>query len=149
MRGAFKGTVVDYVGYNLWHNGAAVSDEDAAIKDRHTTAIYTDVAVAQLSAATSSDTAAPFFLYLAYQAVHAPMEVPSSYIDGTIANGCDAMASDEITGDSRKVTPRSRTPQCSSIQTDLTSCISTKAIASSMSPQSWSHWTRCCAGWFR
>jgi hypothetical protein len=107
MRGPYKETKVDYAGYNLWHNGNAVDEEDKLVKNRHSTDIYTNVAIAQLSAARAADLAEeitkPFFLYLSYQAVHAPMEVPVSYIDGTVPNGCDAIADDAVLGDKRKV----------------------------------------------
>jgi arylsulfatase A-like enzyme len=104
MRGPYKETQVDFSGSNLWHNGAAVDDEDKLVKGQHTTDIYTNVAVAQLSAAHAASSTTPFFLFLSYQAVHAPMEVPPHYVDGTIDNGCDAVSlyDSDAYGDKRK-----------------------------------------------
>jgi arylsulfatase A-like enzyme len=102
LRGEYKAHTVDMVGYNLWHNGDPVSDYDRLVQNRHTTAIYTDVAIAQLKASYKSNPTTPFFLYLSFQAIHAPMEVESKYIDGTIDNGCNLIAYDETLGNNRK-----------------------------------------------
>jgi len=90
MRGTdYKTTSVKYSGFNLWHNGNPVADSEELVFKRHSTDIYADVAKAQLTAAVSSTQ--PFFAYLSFQAVHAPMEVPSDYVDGTVDNGCAAI----------------------------------------------------------
>jgi arylsulfatase I/J len=102
MRGDYKKNTVNLVGYNLWHNGYPVSDDETLVKNRHSTDIYTDVAISQLKAASVSNNA-PFFLYLSFQAVHAPIEVEAKYIDGTIDNGCDAIADDATLGNKRKL----------------------------------------------
>jgi arylsulfatase I/J len=99
MRGPYKSTELEFEGFNLWHNGATVSDDDALVKGRHSTDIYTDVAKLQLTAAASSKQ--PFFAYVSHQAVHAPMEVGQAFVDGTVPNGCDAIAASEVAGDNR------------------------------------------------
>ena len=77
--------------YNLWRNEAPVDDGDAAVYNRHTTRIYTDAAVEQIRALGGSTQ--PFFMYLAFQAVHSPMQVEDKYVNGSLPTGCKAITS--------------------------------------------------------
>ena len=91
MRGAdYKSLTVKYIGFNLWHDGEYVSDDDDRVSGKHTTEAYTDFAIEQLQ---TLDTSLPFFMYLSFQAVHSPIEVPARYTDGSVANGCSSIVS--------------------------------------------------------
>lgn len=77
-------------GYNLWENDAPVVEQPSnAI---HSTALYSTRAIDLV--ATHEFGENPLFLYLAYQAVHGPMQVDSKFVDGSIPNGCDKISAD-------------------------------------------------------
>jgi len=58
--------------------GRGCSQVDWAARGVYTTHLFTSSAVELIA---SHDTSTPLFLYLAYQAVHSPDQVPQSYID--------------------------------------------------------------------
>jgi len=58
--------------------GANCSVVDWAANGTYSTHLFTQWAINVIDA---HDTSEPLFLYLAYQAVHAPAQVPQSYID--------------------------------------------------------------------
>lgn len=64
---------------------------DATVHNRHTTNIYTDAAVDQIR--TLKGSTQPFFMYLAYQAVHSPMQVEDRYVNGSLPTGCNSITS--------------------------------------------------------
>lgn len=67
--------------------GANCSIVDWPNKGRYSTELYASAAVARIAA---HDPATPLFLYVAFQAVHAPDQVPQSYIDPYNATIADA-----------------------------------------------------------
>ena len=67
--------------------GAGCSVVDWANKGRYSTELYASAAVARIAA---HDVATPLFLYVAFQAVHSPDQVPQSYIDPYNATIADA-----------------------------------------------------------
>ncbi|GFO45151.1 arylsulfatase b [Plakobranchus ocellatus] len=64
----------NFCGYDLRDMERQVTDKNGT----YSTLLYTHKAVDLLKGKTAADK--PFFLYLAYQAVHSPMEAPESYI---------------------------------------------------------------------
>jgi arylsulfatase A-like enzyme len=70
-----------YTGYNLWEDGTVSSDNFGTT---HSTHLYAGKAVEYIS---DFDDSKPFFIYLAFQAVHEPMEVGNeAYITDTSCN---------------------------------------------------------------
>mmetsp|Transcript_74201 Transcript_74201/g.211767 ORF Transcript_74201/g.211767 Transcript_74201/m.211767 type:complete len:679 (+) Transcript_74201:101-2137(+) len=82
MRGPeYKSTKYLYTGYNLVHNDEPVPDEE--VEGMHSTDIYTGKALEFLDAAAAAirdpkTEAQPWFMYLAYQAIHSPMQTVSN-----------------------------------------------------------------------
>ncbi|KAK7478758.1 hypothetical protein BaRGS_00029969 [Batillaria attramentaria] len=66
-------SIAGYCGYDLRDNDTPVKTESG----NYSTHLFTDRAISLIK---SHDKSKPMFLYLAYQAVHAPMEVPESYV---------------------------------------------------------------------
>jgi arylsulfatase I/J len=70
-----------YTGYNLFENGTLSADNYG---NTHSTHLYAGKAIEFVE---SFDTSAPFFLYLAFQAIHDPIEVGNpAYISDTSCN---------------------------------------------------------------
>ena len=67
--------------------GAGCSTVDWANKGRYSTELYASSAVARIAA---HDASKPLFLYVAFQAVHSPDQVPQKYIDPYNASIPDA-----------------------------------------------------------
>lgn len=80
----YKTTKFLFTGSNMWHNDEHMMDSE--IDGFHSTDIYTQKAIEFLRA--NEDSSQPWFMYLAYQAVHAPMQAVNAFTDGTIQNGC-------------------------------------------------------------
>jgi arylsulfatase A-like enzyme len=63
---------VIWQGYNLWENGVVSEDNYGST---HSTHLYSGKAVEYLAKLDEEDDDKPFFMYVAYQAVHDPIEV--------------------------------------------------------------------------
>ena len=63
---------VIWQGYNLWENGEVSEDNYGST---HSTHLYSGKAVEYMAKLDAEDDDKPFFVYLAYQAVHDPIEV--------------------------------------------------------------------------
>lgn len=93
----YKSKTYLYSGLNMWANDQHV--DEAEVADTHSTDLYTDKALEFLKASTEDEELAgqPWFMYLAYQAVHAPMQATDEYVDGTVKNGCKELHSEDKT----------------------------------------------------
>lgn len=83
----FKETHYLFTGANMWHNDEHVPEDE--IRGMHSTDIYAKKVMSFLS--SDDAVSKPWFIYLAYQAVHAPMQASTEYVDGTIQNGCSGL----------------------------------------------------------
>lgn len=92
MRGKdYKAKTITQTGSNLWHNSRPVLESDDGISGSHSTHLYTRKALEYVEAYAAHDLQ-PLHLVLSYQAVHAPIQVPAEYTDGTsYDNGCEAI----------------------------------------------------------
>ena len=79
-----------YDGYDFHRNEELLF----SAKGKYSTELYTSEALNIISSRQNSSTKNPFFLYLPYQALHAPMQVPRRYT---------SMISDKVTNPERKV----------------------------------------------
>lgn len=92
MRGPdYKSKITTMTGSNLWHNGRPVGEDEEGVRDTHSTHLYTAKSRAYVAKyAEMADV--PLFLTVSYQAVHAPIQVPDEYVDGSAyANGCESL----------------------------------------------------------
>lgn len=115
MRGPeYKSKTYAFKGNNLWRNDKAVLETEPGIAGVHSTELYTQEAVqyvnnhvasrrAANASADGSVSVSPFFLMLSYQAVHAPVQAPDEYVDGTIQNGCNHLHAGDQTRMRRKL----------------------------------------------
>ena len=83
MRGPdYKSKITTMTGSNLWHNGRPVGEDEEGVRDAHSTHLYTAKSRAYVAKyAQMADV--PLFLTVSYQAVHAPIQVPDEYVDGS------------------------------------------------------------------
>ncbi|KAH8047343.1 sulfuric ester hydrolase [Aureococcus anophagefferens] len=88
----YKSKITTMTGSNLWHNGRPVGEDEEGVRDTHSTHLYTAKSRAYVAKyAEMADV--PLFLTVSYQAVHAPIQVPDEYVDGSAyANGCESLA---------------------------------------------------------
>jgi len=96
----YKTNQLVFEGYNLWHNEVPVQEEeDPDVSNQHTTDIYTTKALKYLD---DQPVDQPFFMYLSFQAIHAPMQAPEEYYDGTLRTGCHQLTTGGEFLDNRK-----------------------------------------------
>lgn len=84
------GTTHALVGWNLWEDDAPVTTQPP--ETLHTTALYTGIALKYVAEHAASSGDVPFYMYLAYQAVHGPMQADAAFTNGQVDNGCAATA---------------------------------------------------------
>mmetsp|Transcript_91206 Transcript_91206/g.260495 ORF Transcript_91206/g.260495 Transcript_91206/m.260495 type:complete len:611 (-) Transcript_91206:48-1880(-) len=91
IRGSNNTRMKTVSGWNLWEDDHALTEEEQPDESVHSTVLYNQKAA---DVVLGHDFASsPLFMYLSYQAVHGPMQVDVSHVDGTVPNGCNEIAS--------------------------------------------------------
>lgn len=78
-----------FQGYNLWEEGEPSQDN---YKDMHSTDLYTEKAVNYMKQLSQEGSEDPWFIYLAYQALHDPIDTSPKWYTG---NSCESIAEPE------------------------------------------------------